>query len=115
MCLPTTLARAPEERLQGQDRLSGNSIAYTISDYYSRSQQVMYFSIESYLQMQSLSSASPQSRCKAKLGLTVPWRFSNHNNLPQGAWVAQLVKHLTLDLSSGHDLMVGGIKPLIGL
>ena len=28
-----------------------------------------------------------------------------------GTWVAQLVKHLTLDFSSGHDLKVCGIKP----
>lgn len=25
--------------------------------------------------------------------------------IPRGLWVAQLVKHLTLDLGSGHDLM----------
>ena len=31
------------------------------------------------------------------------------------AWVAQLVKGLTLDFSSGHDLTVGGVKPCIGL
>ena len=30
-------------------------------------------------------------------------------------WVAQLVKHLTLDFGSGHDLMVHGIKPSTGL
>ena len=29
----------------------------------------------------------------------------------RGAWVAQSVKHLTLDFSSGHDLMVREIKP----
>ena len=29
----------------------------------------------------------------------------------RGAWVAQLVKGLTLDFSSGHDLTVPGIKP----
>ena len=27
------------------------------------------------------------------------------------AWVAQLVKHLTLDVSAGHDLTVPEIKP----
>ena len=32
-----------------------------------------------------------------------------------GAWVAQLVKHLTLDFGSGHDLTVCGIKPRVGL
>ena len=30
-------------------------------------------------------------------------------------WVAQSVKHLTLGFSSGHDLMVGGFEPHIGL
>ena len=28
-----------------------------------------------------------------------------------GAWVAQLVKHLTLDFGSGHDLAVHEFKP----
>ena len=28
----------------------------------------------------------------------------------RGAWVAQSVKHLTLDLSSGHDLTVCGTE-----
>ena len=32
-----------------------------------------------------------------------------------GAWVAQLVKHLTLDISSGHDLTVGETEALIRL
>ena len=32
-----------------------------------------------------------------------------------GAWVAQSVKHLTLDLGSGHDLMVHEFEPHIGL
>ena len=32
-----------------------------------------------------------------------------------GTWVAQLVKPLTLDLGSGHDLTVGEIEPCIGL
>ena len=31
-----------------------------------------------------------------------------------GAWVAQLVKHLTLDFGSGHDLMVVGWSPALG-
>ena len=37
-------------------------------------------------------------------------------NVPQrgGAWVAQSVKRLTLDLSSGHDLTVCGFEPHIG-
>lgn len=29
-------------------------------------------------------------------------------------WVAQLVKHLTLDLSSGLDLRVGSSRPVLG-
>ena len=33
----------------------------------------------------------------------------------QGAWLAQSVKHLTLDLGSGHDLTVREFKPHIGL
>ena len=32
-----------------------------------------------------------------------------------GAWVAQSVKHLTLDLGSGHDLTIREVKPHIGL
>ena len=33
----------------------------------------------------------------------------------QGAWVAQSVKHLTLDFGSSHNLMVCGIEPCVGL
>ena len=33
----------------------------------------------------------------------------------QGAWVAQLVKHPTLDFGSGHDLMVHKFEPHTGL
>ena len=29
----------------------------------------------------------------------------------EGAWVAQLVEHLTLDLVSGHDLTVSEMEP----
>ena len=32
-----------------------------------------------------------------------------------GAWVAQSVKHLTLDFSSGHDLTVHEFEPHIRL
>ena len=31
-----------------------------------------------------------------------------------GTWVAQLVEHLTLDFSPGHDLIVYDIQPHIG-
>ena len=32
-----------------------------------------------------------------------------------GCWVAQLVKHPTLDFSSGHDLTVHEFKPHVGI
>ena len=32
-----------------------------------------------------------------------------------GTWVAQSVKHQTLDFGSGHDLTVCGFEPCIGL
>ena len=32
-----------------------------------------------------------------------------------GAWVAQSVKHPTLDFSSAHDLTVGGTEPHVGI
>ena len=34
----------------------------------------------------------------------------------QGTWVSQQVKHLTLDLGSGHDLMVQSVRlsPVLG-
>ena len=32
----------------------------------------------------------------------------------RGAWVAQLVEHLTLDFGSGHDLRVMGSSPVLG-
>ena len=32
-----------------------------------------------------------------------------------GTWVAQLVKHLTLDFSSDHDLTVHEFEPHVGL
>ena len=32
-----------------------------------------------------------------------------------GAWVAQLIKHPTLDFCSGHDLTVCEIEPCVGL
>ena len=31
-----------------------------------------------------------------------------------GRWVAQSVKHPTLDLGSGHDVVVCGIEPHVG-
>ena len=32
-----------------------------------------------------------------------------------GAWVAQLLKHLTLNFGSGHDLTIHEIKPHVKL
>ena len=32
----------------------------------------------------------------------------------RGTWVAQSVKHATLDFGSGHDLMVRGTEPHVG-
>ena len=32
-----------------------------------------------------------------------------------GTWVAQLIKHLTLDFGSGHDLTVCEFEPQMGL
>ena len=32
-----------------------------------------------------------------------------------GAWMAQSVTHQTIDISSGHDLMIGGIYPHVRL
>ena len=38
----------------------------------------------------------------------------NRSFFTRGAWVAQLVKHLTLDLSSGLDLRVVSSSPVLG-
>jgi len=40
----------------------------------------------------------------------VDFKCSHH----RGAWVVQLVKHCTLDFSSGHDLRVVGLSPESG-
>ena len=45
-------------------------------------------------------------------GLTI---FKMAMRLLQGAWVAQSFKRLTLDLSSGHELMICEIEPHTGL
>ena len=34
--------------------------------------------------------------------------------MPWGTWVAQSVKHLPINFSSGHDRTVRGIGPLVG-
>ena len=36
------------------------------------------------------------------------------NNNDRGSWVAQLVKHLTPDFGSGHDLRVVSSSPASG-
>ena len=51
--------------------------------------------------------------------------FSGHTQINNGnisgrgggesAWMSQLIKNLTLNFSSGHDLMVCEIEPHIGL
>ena len=41
--------------------------------------------------------------------------FKKKKKLFTGTWVAQLVMHPTLDLGSGHDLMVCEFKPQAGL
>ena len=38
-----------------------------------------------------------------------------NNYASWGAWVAQSLKHVTLDFCSGHDLTVHGFKTCIGL
>ena len=50
------------------------------------------------------------------IGLKLQKEFANClKYFGRGAWVAQLVKHQTLDFSSGHDLTVHEFKPHIGL
>ena len=39
----------------------------------------------------------------------------NTKNAPGGAWGAQWVEYPTLDLGSGHDLLVHEFEPHIGL
>ena len=39
----------------------------------------------------------------------------SYSKINWGPWVTQLVKCLTLDFSSSHDLKVCGIKPRVGL
>ena len=43
--------------------------------------------------------------------LLVRISFQKFKNEDRGAWVAQLVEHLTLDFGSDHELTVGGIEP----
>ena len=43
------------------------------------------------------------------------FRFEAESTHDGGAWGAPLVKHLTLDFGSGHDLPVCGFEPCVGL
>ena len=43
----------------------------------------------------------------------VPWKHLNPLSF-RGTWVAQLVKRLTLDFNSGHDLTVHEFEPRFG-
>jgi len=47
---------------------------------------------------------------------TISLTLSQHlkNSLMRGAWVAQSVRHLTLDFGSGHDLRVMRSSPASG-
>ena len=45
----------------------------------------------------------------------MPLKFLHKIFLSWGAWMAQSVKHLTLDFGSGHDLTVPGFKPCVRL
>ena len=47
-------------------------------------------------------------------GFRLSFKLIKYDNY-QGAWVAQSVKHLTLDFSSGHNLTVPGIEPGVEL
>ena len=44
----------------------------------------------------------------------VIYPLSTIKNMLRGAWVAQLVKYLTLDFISGHDLEVVRSSPALG-
>ena len=43
------------------------------------------------------------------------WNYTKCSiNIDMGTWVAQSVKHLTLDFSSGHDVRVMRSSPMAG-
>ena len=57
-----------------------------------------------------------QGICKMKNSMcSFKNNFHIKKEYSQGTWVAQSVGHPTLDLGSGHDLKVVGIKPCVGL
>ena len=43
------------------------------------------------------------------------WTHVDNNYQTRGTWVAQSVKHLTLDLSSGLDFRIMSSSPTLGL
>ena len=54
--------------------------------------------------------------CQGKIMHKEPIKDNSSNKKEYGvAWVAQSVKHPTLDFSSGHDLTVQELQPHIGL
>ena len=58
---------------------------------------------------------SESSQCKGpEVGVCEAWSGKSEKAGLRGTWVAQLVKRLTLDLGSCHDLEVCGIQPLVG-
>ena len=58
-----------------------------------------------------LSVFSPLSHCFLSLLEILPRTHTAYKLADRGAWVAQYVKRPTLDLSSGHDLMVMSLSP----
>ena len=59
--------------------------------------------------------ASAHSSLVITLQRLYPSTTNIRNAASMGAWVAQSVKHLTLDFGSGHDLTVHELEPHIGL
>ena len=59
-------------------------------------------------------TCSCQRTCACCLSLKNQWTWKKQTN-KQSTWMVQLVKHLTLDVSSGHDLTVEEFKPWVGL
>ena len=62
--------------------------------------------LESYLSLMCLLIAHLSHQLAKFLLFLIPFKRE-----VRGIWVAQSVKLLTLGFSSGHDLMIGGVKP----
>ena len=69
----------------------------------------------SVLTAQSWEPASDSGSPSLSLPLLLALCSFSKINRHWGAWVAQLVKHPTLDLGPGHDLTVGEFEPRIRL